>query len=69
METFNNYIDEFVDWVTGEDTSSQEQEEKIRVSSTGGLPVSGGSIRELLQTKLKKPFVYYEDVKAGLYRT
>ena len=68
METFNNYIDEFVDWVTGEDTSSQEQEEKIRVSSTGGLPVSGGSIRELLQTKLKKPFVYYEDVKAGLYR-
>jgi hypothetical protein len=61
METFNSYIDEFVDWVTGEDTSSQEEEEKIRVSSTGGLPVSGGSIRELLQTRLKKPFTYYED--------
>lgn len=68
METFNNYIDEFVDWVTGEDTSQQESEQKIRVSSTGGLPVSGGSIRELLQTRLKKPFVYYEDVNAGLYR-
>ena len=68
METFNNYIDEFVDWVTGEDTSSQEPEQKIRVSSTGGLPVSGGSIRELLQTRLRKPFVYYEDVNAGLYR-
>jgi hypothetical protein len=68
MDTFNNYIDEFVDWVTGEDTSSQEEEEKIRVSSTGGLPVSGGSIRELLQTRLKKPFTYYEDEVAGLFR-
>ena len=68
METFNNYIDEFVDWVTGEDTSSQEEEEKIRVSSTGGLPVSGGSIRELLQARLKKPFTYYEDEVAGLFR-
>lgn len=68
METFNNYIDEFVDWVTGEDTSNEESVQKTRVSSTGGLPVSGGSIRELLQTKLKKPFVYYEDTIAGLYR-
>lgn len=68
METFDNYIDEFVDWVTGEDTSSQEEEEKIRVSSTGGLPVSGGKIRELLQTRLKKPFTYYEDTTEGLYR-
>ena len=68
METFNNYIDEFVDWVTGEDTSEQEVENKTRVSSTGGLPVSGGSIRELLQTRLKSPFVYYEDTVNGLYR-
>lgn len=68
METFKNYIDEFVDWVTGEDTSEQEFENKTRVSSTGGLPVSGGSIRELLQTRLKNPFVYYEDTKNGLYR-
>ena len=68
MDTFNSYIDEYVDWVTGEDTSSQEQEQKLRVSSTGGLPVSGKYIRELIQSKLKKPFVYYEDVKAGLYR-
>ena len=30
--------------------------------------MSGGSIRELLQTRLKKPFVYYEDVQNGLYR-
>jgi hypothetical protein len=48
METFNGKINEFVDWVTGEDTSSQEAEQEIRVSSTGGLPVSGASIRELL---------------------
>jgi len=26
METFNNYIDEYVDWVTGEDTSELEEE-------------------------------------------
>ena len=68
METFNGKINEFVDWVTGEDTSSQEAEQEIRVSSTGGLPVSGASIRELLQSRLKKPFVYYEDVNAGLFR-
>lgn len=68
METFNGYITEYVDWVTGEDTSSQEQQQKIRVSSTNGLPVSGGSIRELIQEKLKRPFVYYEDVNAGLFR-
>ena len=53
MDTFDNYINEFVDWVTGEDTSLKEEVEKLRVSSTGGLPVSGGSIRELLQTRLK----------------
>lgn len=68
METYKGYINEFVDWVSGEDTSQQESEERARASSTNGLPVSGGSIRELLQTKLKKPFVYYEDTKAGLYR-
>ena len=68
MNTFNNYIDEFVDWVTGEDTSGKEDEQKIRASQTNGLPVSGKYIRELLQTRLKKPFVYYEDEVAGLYR-
>lgn len=68
METYQGKINEFVDWVSGEDTSSEEYSSEIRVSSTGGIPVSGGSIRELLQTKLKKPFVYYEDVSAGLYR-
>lgn len=68
MDTFNNYIDEFVDWVTGEDTSSQEEEQKTRVSSTGGLPVAGKFIRELIQSRLKKPFVYYEDTVNGLYR-
>ena len=26
LETFNNYIDEYVDWVTGEDTSELEEE-------------------------------------------
>jgi len=50
METFNGYINEFVDWVTGEDTSEKEQNPNItRTSSTNGIPVSGGSIRELIQ--------------------
>lgn len=68
MDLYTGKIDEFVDWVTGEDTSQQEKTNDPRVSSTGGLQVSGGSIRELLQSKLKTPFVYYEDTVAGLYR-
>lgn len=68
MDTYKGYINEFVDWVTGQDTSSQENTQVSRASSTGGLPVSGGSIRELLQSRLKKPFTKYEDEKAGLYR-
>lgn len=67
METYKGYINEFVDWVTGQDTSSQENTQISRASSTG-MPVSGGSIRELIQSHLKKPFVSYEDTKAGLYR-
>ena len=68
MNTYNGYINEFVDWVTGRDTSDDESIVVSRASTTEGLPASGGSIRELLQSRLKKPFVYYEDEKAGLYR-
>ena len=61
IETYTGKINEYVDWVTGKDTLTDQD-------VTGGLPVSGGSIRNLLQDKLKKPLYMYEDVENGLYR-
>lgn len=60
-DTYQGSINEFVDWVDG-------THEITGASVTGGLPVSGGSIRELLAEHLKQPFVYKEDTTAGLYR-
>lgn len=60
-KTYTGGINEFVDWVTGSDVLEGN-------NVTGGLPVSGGSIRQLLQEKLRKPFSIYEDQDAGLYR-
>ena len=54
METYTGKINEFIDWVSGENDLTKQNE-------TGGLSVSGGSIRELLQERLKKPFVLKED--------
>ena len=65
METYKGKINEFVDWVSGEEKSF---EEGITVSSTEGLPVSGASIRELLQTRLQHPITIISDEDAGLYR-
>ena len=61
MELYNERINEFVDWVTGDNTFTGQNE-------TGGKPVSGGSIRTLLQEKLKNPFVLKEDIENNLYR-
>lgn len=61
METYTGKINEFVDWVTGIDSLSE-------TNVTNNLPVSGGSIRQLLQDRLKTPFVTYEDKNAGLFR-
>ena len=61
METYKGEINEFVDWVSGIDENSGRQ-------VTNGLPVSGASIRQLLQKRLKKPIVVYEDEEAGLFR-
>lgn len=70
MNENNNYytgkINEFVDWITGE-TVLPEEYDGTRVSSTN-KQVSGGSIRSLLQEKLKKPFVTYDDEKANKIR-
>lgn len=61
METYTGTINEFVDWVTGNDSSTNR-------NVTGGLPVSGASIRGLLQDRLKEPIYVYEDEANGLFR-
>ena len=61
MILYNQKIDEFVDWVSGENTLTHD-------NITDGKPVSGGRIRELLQEKLKKPIYVEEDTTNNLYR-
>lgn len=58
MDLYTGKINEFTDWVSG------------RNSITGAEvgQVSGGSIRELLQKKLKEPFYMYEDKSNNRYR-
>ena len=60
-ETYKGSINEFIDWVTGSDSFTGR-------NMTDGLPVSGQSIRRLLQERLKHPLVVYEDEEAGLFR-
>lgn len=61
METYNGKINEFVDWVSGQNSFTGQ-------NVTGGLQVSGGSIRQLLQDKLKSPFYMFEDTANNRYR-
>lgn len=65
MDLYNGKINEYVDWITGQE---REFEEGSTVSYTGGLAASGGAIRELLQTKLQHPIVVIPDEDAGLNR-
>ena len=58
---YNEPINEFVDWVSGENTFTGQ-------NITGGLKVSGGKIRELIQSKLKNPIYVEEDVANNVYR-
>ena len=61
MDLYTGKINEFVDWKTGKNSLTGSD-------ATGGLQVSGGSIRQLLQSKLKTPFYMYEDVANNRYR-
>ena len=61
MDLYTGQINEFVDWVSGNNSFTG-------LNATGGLQVSGGSIRELLQKKLKEPFFMYEDTSNNRYR-
>ena len=59
-ETYKGQITEFVDWVSGID--------ELTGRKVSDLPISGESIRALLQQRLKTPIVVYEDEDAGLFR-
>lgn len=54
MELYNGRINEFTDWAGS--------------AQTGNKPVSGGSIRELLQRRLRTPFKMIEDTTNNRYR-
>lgn len=58
---YEGEINEFVDWVSGENVFTGKQ-------VTNGQSVSGGSIRELLQNRLRNPLVVDEDQTENLYR-
>ena len=60
-DLYTGDINEFVDWVSGENSFTQQ-------NVTGGQPVSGSSIRRLLQNKLKSPIYVEEDRTNNLYR-
>lgn len=61
MDTYKGIINEFIDWITGNDSFTNR-------NVSEGLPISGSSIRQLLQERLKKPIIVYDDEEAGLYR-
>ena len=61
MDLYTGQINEFVDWISGNNSFTGQND-------TGGLQVSGGSIRELIQKKLKEPFYIYEDIQNNKYR-
>ena len=61
VETYDGKINEFVDWVTGNNSFTGQNESQ-------GKPISGRAIRELLQEKIKNPFVLKEDIDNNLYR-
>ena len=61
IETYKGNITEFVDWVSGVDDITGR-------NKTNSLPVSGGTIRRLLQEHLKQPVFMVSDASAGLYR-
>ena len=58
---YNEKINEFVDWVNGTNYLTGG-------NVTGGRPVSGGKIRELLQERLRTPIEVFKDKTEKLYR-
>ena len=63
-ETFKGQINEFVDWTSGVNSVTGN----VITGVDEDHPISGKSIRELIQGKLKTPFVTYKDDTAGYIR-
>lgn len=61
MDLYTGKINEYVDWVTGYNSLTE-------TNVTDGLQVSGASIRNLIQDKLKAPFYMFEDTANNRYR-
>lgn len=60
-DLYTGTINEFIDWKTGTNSETNE-------NITDGNAVSGGSIRSLLQDRLKKPFKLYQNTNKGKYQ-
>ena len=68
-------INEFTDWLSGVDyfnnkKVSDELFTEYTDPNTGEThrSIKGAFIRELLQSRLKQPFIIYDDEEGGLYR-
>lgn len=61
MDLYTEKINEFTDWVSGENSLTNGND-------TNNLPVSGARIRELLQDHLKEPIYLWRDTTENLYR-
>lgn len=62
IESYKGDINEFVDWVSGTSVFDREQ------SITGGIPVSGSSIRKLLQDRMIHPVYLHQNTTIGKYQ-
>lgn len=63
MDTFKQPINEFIDWSSGINSSTGRQ----TIGVDAEHPISGYSIRNLIQDKLKKPFVTDTDDKVRFF--
>lgn len=61
MDLYTGNINEFVDWISGNNIRTGQ-------NVTNDQQISGASIRELLQNRLQHPFVMKEDPENNLYR-
>jgi len=53
---YTDSISEFIDWISGQDSFTNTE-----AINTGETPISGKSIRNLIQSHLRKPFYVFED--------
>ena len=64
METYKGEINEFIDWISGINSVTGTKLSGV----TEETPISGQSIRNLIQSHIKTPFVTFKDDKGGYIR-